>query len=290
MTLPAPFIVGVGRSGTTLLRLMLDAHPLLAIPPETHFLAHIVKAPPCDARQFIDLVTSVHTWGDFHLDAAELAARLVPQHADGSFDLTRAVRMFYTLYAERFSKPRWGDKSPPYVQCIEDLARLIPEACFIHMIRDGRDVALSYKDKWFGPGGQGVGEAARFWKTTILNARVQAAGLPAGRYCEVHFEELVTAPTQTLKRLCRDLQLPWRPQMLDYHRQARQRLDEMGDRTAPDGTIIVPKHKRLSIHEHTHRPPDAGQIEKWRTSLTATEIDQFHAIASDLLQELGYDL
>lgn len=283
---PAPFIVGVGRSGTTLLRLMLDAHPEMAIPPETHFLAAMLETPPADAEQFMTMLTGAHTWGDFHLDAEDLAraaAGLAP------FDPARAARLFYRHYAARFDKPRWGDKSPPYVQYMEALADLFQEARFIHMIRDGRDVALSYKDKWFGPG-RSAAAAAAFWRERILEARRQAAVLPQGRYLELRFEDLVASPAASLRRVCVFLDLPYDPVMLGYHRHAGQRLDEMADRSDGRGNVLVSKEQRLSIHEHVRRPPDPGQAGKWRRALTPEEIEDVQKAAGDVLAELGYDV
>ena len=112
---PPPFIVGVARSGTTLLRLMLDAHPELAIPPETHFVPRLIKlvdggAGPGEVATFL---AGHPRWGDYGLDAAELERRL---DALEPFDAGSALRAFYGLYAEGQGKPRWGDKSPPYVE------------------------------------------------------------------------------------------------------------------------------------------------------------------------------
>jgi len=282
-----PFIVGVGRSGTTLLRLMLDAHPHLAIPSETHFLAGMFDHPPEGKEEFISMLTTAHTWADFRLEAGELSERIA---AMGRFDLACAVRTFYRMYASRFAKPRWGDKSPPYVQYIKPIFCLLPEARFIHMIRDGRDVALSYRDKWFGPAGKGGEATAAFWQKTILGARAQAVDLPVGTYLEIRFEDLLAAPEATLRRVCEFLNLPWDVAMLAYHQNAALRLGEMGDRTDGHGNIIVSREKRCSIHHHTLHPPDSGQAGKWRLGLASTEIDGFHRVAGDLLGELGYDV
>ena len=102
---PAPFIVGVGRSGTTLLRLMLDAHPDLAIPPETRFIP--LAAQSCatatdPAKSLVETPTSRVHWPDFHVDGAVLAERLA---AIEPFSLSAALHTFHVLYAERFGKP-----------------------------------------------------------------------------------------------------------------------------------------------------------------------------------------
>ena len=124
-----PVIVGSPRSGTTLLRLMLDAHPQLAIPPETGFLAlgagladgagdalenfcgNIMRHPP-DAPN----------WPDFHLSADTLRAEL---GALDPFDVGAALRAFYRMYAARFGKSRWGEKTPPLATQPAEQAQLV---------------------------------------------------------------------------------------------------------------------------------------------------------------------
>lgn len=148
---PAPSIVGTGRCGTTLLRLMLDAHPDLAISPETHFIPHVAAAragSPNPAVTFIKAVVGSRTWGDLHLDSqalGEAVRRLEP------FTVGEALRLIYRLYAACFGKARWGDKTPIYFSQMSLIHRLLPEARFVHIIRDGRDVALSHSGLWFGP-------------------------------------------------------------------------------------------------------------------------------------------
>src|SRR5918996_289558 len=103
---PAPFVVGVGRSGTTLLRMMLDAHRELAIPPETHFVLPIIQAsgrirfnPSIAARSIVR--DERRRWNDFGLEQADLLARF---EAIEPFNTTDALRAFYLLYAEKRGK------------------------------------------------------------------------------------------------------------------------------------------------------------------------------------------
>src|SRR5687767_7251824 len=140
---PAPFVVGVSRSGTTLLRLMLDAHPQLTIPPETHFVPELIRAAGrrrASAEGLAEIIVSQRQWGDFGVDEAELRLRL---EALDRVEPAGALRAFYGLYAEKQGKPRWGDKTPIYVEHMRGIAKALPEARFVHLIRDGRDVALS---------------------------------------------------------------------------------------------------------------------------------------------------
>src|SRR4051812_37997117 len=108
-----PIIVGVPRSGTTLLRMMIDAHPGIAIPPETGFLPLLAQLnPDRDAREAAwKIITGFHTWPDFKLDASQFAAAL---NALPHVTPSDAARAFYRSYAARFGKTEWGDKTPAY--------------------------------------------------------------------------------------------------------------------------------------------------------------------------------
>src|ERR1700753_2244431 len=114
----APFIVGVARSGTTLLRLMLDAHPQLAIPGETHFLSALLKQPPLSKDEFIARVTRAETWANMALEPADLRAAFDRLE---TFSLADATRCFYRLYANRHGKTRWGDKTGVYLNIMNAL-------------------------------------------------------------------------------------------------------------------------------------------------------------------------
>ena len=126
---PAPFIVGVGRSGTTLLRMMLDAHPQLAIPPETHFIPEAADACRTGGEQsrdaFVNTLLSSRFWTDFQLDPDEFRKGI---NALAPFDVGAGLRVFYRLYAGRFGKTRWGDKTPTYLTQMQLIAQLLPEA------------------------------------------------------------------------------------------------------------------------------------------------------------------
>jgi hypothetical protein len=280
---PAPFIVGAPRSGTTLLRLMLDAHSELAIPHETHFVAPVLllaEQRPFTADTFADFITTFFTWDDFHLDPAqfrEAVGALVP------FGLAEAVRLFYRTYAARFHKTRWGEKTPHYALITREIAALLPEAHFIHLIRDGRDVTVSKRHLWFGAGND-IEAQAKDWASIVETTRAAAAGCP--RYLEVRFEALVVEPAATLQTICDFLQLSYEPEMLQYHARAEQRLAELNGWPAQG----VTKEQFRRLHVHTAAKPRVDRIGRWRSELTRDEIRTFERIAGDTLRALAYQL
>ncbi len=289
---PAPFIVGAPRSGTTLLRLMLDAHPDLAIPPETYFIPRAVKrwrqasrrrSPDDPVDGFYQEVTGHKRWVDFHLDAGAFRERLDQERPAEVGD---AVRAFYHLYADKVGKPRWGDKTPFYVRRMTLIQAAVPEARFVHIIRDGRAVTLSIKDLWFGP--NTAEEGAEFWTARIAEGRQQAPELD--HYMEVRYEDIVVDPEPNLRRICDFLDLPWNDRVLNYHRHVDERiaLEVPPEEVAPDGRVVSTA-ERQAIMERVSRPPDPSRINRWRDDMPEGDRRKFEAIAGPLLGELGYE-
>jgi hypothetical protein len=281
---PAPFIVGAARSGTTLLRFMLDAHSQLAIPPETGFLPAVAHLGP-DAREaFLATVIGFESWPDFHLDAGLLRERLAPL---APFTVPAALRVFYLLYAERFGKPRWGDKTPSYGLHAAAIGTLLPEARFVHIIRDGRDVALSVRPLWFAPGPT-LEDAARDWAERVQTTRAECAR--AGHAIEVRYEDLVTCPEPALRRVCSFLDLAFEPRMVSWHENAWERLREHEGRRDAEGRVRLTKEQRIAQQERVTAPPDRSRVLRWKTEMSPHEQERFLAVAGGTLEALGYEV
>jgi hypothetical protein len=288
---PIPLIVGAPRSGTTLLRLMLDAHPDLAIPPETGFLpaAAALTGNEDELRHgLVDLLThfppDAPAWPDFGLDAADVAQNLT---AIRPFAAAEGVRAFYRLYAARFGKTRFGDKTPSHGLALPAIAALLPEVAVIHLIRDGRDVAVSLRAQWFAPG-RDAETLALHWRDWVEETRNGGRRCPL--YLELRFEDLVTHPEAELRRIAAFIGISFHPAMLDHARGAKDRLAEHGERLAADGRVTVSREQRLRQQSHSALAPDPTRIGIWRQTLDHAEIARFHAVAGELLVELGYGL
>jgi hypothetical protein len=268
---PQPVLVlGVRRSGTTLLRVMLDRNPALAVPDESYFVPTLARRhgdrPDPDA--FVDDLRRLRTIVEWELDPLEVRARLRP-----GATLGEAVSAIYEAYAARHGKERWGDKTPMYMQHLPLLERLFPDARFVHLIRDGRDAAVSFRAMpegvatrtWAHPDTPS-GFACQ-WRAEVEAAR--ALGRRVGdRYLEVRYETLVADPESELRQICEFAHLPWDAAMLDYA-----------------GTVDLsakPHQQSLS------RPPTPG-LRDWRRELPADDQAAFEAVAGDLLAELGYE-
>lgn len=277
-----PFVVGVPRSGTTLLRLMLDAHPELAIPHETHFIPAVLREPQAGREEFFRKLTEFPTWQDLKTPAERFWQELLRLEP---FDVRDGLRAFYRLYAGLRGKSRWGDKSPPYAQHIAAIHEGLPEARFIHILRDGRDVAVSLQPLWFSPG-ESMEALATQWVEQIREARRQGQG--TAFYMEVRYEDLLAHPVRELHRICRFLDLPYDARMTAYHETAHLRLDEVETRRDGEGKVIITKEERKELHRLTSQPPQPSRIGRWRTELAPERIAAYEAVAGDLLDELGY--
>jgi hypothetical protein len=290
--LPAmPIIVGAPRSGTTLLRLMLDAHPALAIPPETHFLpacVELARGPSPTAEQLVACVTrspaEMPAWIDFGLDESVYAASV--RGLQPPLSVRDGVRAFYRLYAQAHGKVRTGDKTPGYVQHIGAIGELLPEARFVHIIRDGRGAMASLRTMWFAPS-RDMAELARYWRTQVTAGKAAAAeGYPV---LEVRYEALLETPEIELRRICAFVDLDFDQRMLRYHERAAERLTEHQGRVLPTGAVLTPEQRRAQQASAT-QPLQLARRDSWRATLTAADVQSFQAVAADLLTELGYPL
>jgi hypothetical protein len=289
---PVPFVVGVGRSGTTLLRLMLDSHPDLAIPPETHFINPFIQSSGrvrFNAR--IATKTIVHDerrrWNDFGLDEEDLLASL---ETVDPFNTTDAVRAFYVAYAKKHGKRRWGDKTPDYIRKMKKLQKTLPEARFIHVIRDGRDAGLSQNNRIIKRGKDPVPprEMARRWRKRIVKARVDAEDVE--HYIEVRYEDMITDTEGVLRRVCEHIELDFDPVMLSYYERAEERMQEMaGALPAKKGRPEREAGERLEAHALTAKPPQADRVAVWKQDMSADDNAEFEEAAGYLLDDLGYE-
>jgi DNA-binding transcriptional ArsR family regulator len=283
---PIPFVVGANRSGTTLLRLMLDAHPALAIPPETFFVPNLIELydegkPARDDS--LRLITSRPEFGDFGLTADELAAAIggEPNTARG------ALLAFYGAYAAKQGKPRFGDKTPGYSGSMRAIEGVLREARFIHIVRDGRDVALSVISR--GLQERTIEELAKRWRRRMKRTRRQ--GGKVERYLEIRYEDLIADTEATLRRVCEFIELEWDAAVLTYHERAAERMGEMSGELRGDGEKRdLPEGYRAEMHATTSQPPDPSRLSKWKREMSPADVQAFERIAGDMLAELGYEL
>ena len=277
------FIVGCDRSGTTLLRLMLNQSPILHIPQESKFLVSLQKnqelygdfTKPYQRWFFIrDLQTNqatikTFTFPVFDLTLEEAEATLVEAAPTDFFGAAAAM---FTASARKCNKQHWGDKTPHQIQHISFLAEAFSDAKFIHIIRDGRDVAVSIrKAGWHG--GK-ILKIARYWKKQVEAGRSAGVLLGKSRYFEVYYEQLVMQPEKTLKDLCSWLEIEYTSQMMKYYLTADDK---------------IPK-EHSNLFELVKKPIDSSRAFGWKQILSNKEIADFESETAELIELLGYEL
>ena len=178
----------------------------------------------------------------------------------------------FDAYAEREGKPRWGDKTPANVLHLELLARLFPRAVFIHVIRDGREVAASLADQ--ESASDWLAGKAYYWRDCVTAGRRAGRSLDGARYCEVRLEDLVADPESTLRRLCAAIGESYTPRLLEYGARPGER------------EVWTPARRRS--HRHLVKPPTAG-LRDWKAGVSPDEQDEVTRICLPLLRELGYE-
>ena len=268
---PPLIVLGVGRSGTTLLRVMLDRNPELAIPDESFFMLPLARRHrgSVKADAFYEDLRRLPRLREWGLTAEDVRPRLRDRMTSGE-----AIAAIFETYATKNGKPRWGDKTPLYMQHLQLLERLFPDALWVHLVRDGRDAALSFLalpegfsgKTWAQP--RTVAQFAARWAVEIDAAR--ALGRRAGeRYLELRYEDLVADPARELQRICEFASLPWEPEMVEY----AGKVDVSN----------LPEHQRLA-------QPPTPNVRNWREEMPATDARAFEDVAGDVLRSSGYDL
>jgi ATP-binding cassette, subfamily B, bacterial len=275
---PYLFVVGCPRSGTTLLQRMLDHHPQLAMANDSHFIPRAIEDvaigidPPLTPER-VEWVRGYHRF--YRLD---LPPETVSQAETTSRTYGEFVSRLYTEYGQRRGKHLAGEKTPDYVRFLPRLHALFPWVRTIHIIRDGRDVALSTLE-WArenkGPGKyslwriEPVAVCALWWRWQVSAGLRDGAELGPNHYYEVRYEDLVARPEEALRDMVAYLDLSFASQMVTYY--------EGKARYEPG---ISAKKAWL--------PPTVG-LRDWRTQMSARDVELFEALAGDLLFNLGYE-
>ncbi len=248
---------------------MLNSHPDLAIPRESHFLieAFSRRNLELEPRHALLEILTRSTWfsaWNFDLERVREALNRPPPQ-----DIGEAVRRLYRAYAAAQGKSRYGDKTPIYVMHMPTLLHRLPEARFVHLIRDGRDVALSFLEADFGP--QTIEEAALHWRQRIRRGREVGRHLTENQYLEVTYEDLISNPESCLRTICAFIDLPFHPSMLDY----QNRLKDFA------GTNALPSH-----HRNLARNP--GVTRRWQQEMEERGAVRFELLAGRELTRAGY--
>ncbi|MBG0562113.1 sulfotransferase family protein [Actinoplanes aureus] len=269
------FVVGCPRSGTTMLQLMLHAHPRIALPPENRFLLPAYSrryefgdlAEPERRRALARFIVSTPQFGDLGLDPDTTVEAIVAAPPT----LGSALGTVFKLYADRFGKPRWGDKRPAYLRNLPVIRRLFPDAQIINIMRDGRDCVASLRETPWAPAD--LDTMIDYWARSADASLRAARRYPSDVYHQVRYEDLVTDPGTHLREICRFL---------------GEEFDTAMARPAELAPVAVPEYK--TWHALTRSDVTDERVASWRRRLTPDEISRCEAIFGDRLTRFGYQL
>jgi hypothetical protein len=278
---PYVFFVGCTRSGTTLLRRMADAHQELAVLPEQQWLPRYwewrigVTHDGMASRDLLDMLLADRRFAALELPF-KAVADLVGDGPPTSY--AKFVSELFDLYGRLHEKAVVGEKTPKYVRYIPTLQELWPEARIVHLIRDGRDVALSLLD--WDKSERNVGRfptwqedplttAALYWEWNVRLGQEAGAHLGSRRYYEMRYEALVADPEGECRKLCDFLALAYDPSMLRFHE----------GRTRAKSGLSAKK---------AWQPITPG-LRSWQNQMAPHDVGRFEAAAGPLLDGLGYE-
>ena len=257
-------VIGQPRSGTTIFARMIRKYLKVNFGPESQF--------------FLRFARTIHQHGDLgqegHLRSliADIAAERCFQRNQFRFtvDVEAALRdvpeptlsavidTVFRQFARHNGMTRWGDKTPEYLWDLPTLYRLFPDAQFIHLVRDGRDVALSNAHVHFGPRNPVM--SAVNWRKQMELAERFAAGLPREQYHELRYEDFLTDPVTHFAHL----------------------IDYLGI-SDPDGALI------RFIADHIGDELKAGNFRKWKTRYSRRQQINYERVAGEHLRRHGYE-
>jgi Sulfotransferase family len=251
---------------------MLDRSSQLAIPDESYFVPQLAARHrgPIDAASFLDDLCRIRTLAEWSVDPKRVGERLRDGMRPGD-----AIAAIFETYAADRGKRRWGDKTPMYMQYLPLLEELFPRARFVHIVRDGRDVARSFlampegivTQTWAHP--RSVPDFACEWRTEVEAAQQLGARVGPERYREVRYEALVAGPERELRAICTFAGLSYEQELL---------------RHTEDAAASSRPHQ-----QSLNRPLTPG-IRDWRREMSPADAAAFEDVAGELLEALGYEL
>jgi hypothetical protein len=276
---PYLFIVGCARSGTTLVHRIVDAHPEIAITPEMHWITrHFKSRNGLVASALVSELVGHKRFAQFEIPREQFEGLLGSGEA---IPYPTFLRRVFGLYGKINNKPLVGNKTSGYVRRIPTFHALWPEAKFVHIIRDGRDVCLSVLNwnkaertagRYASWEEDPVSTTALWWERKVRKGREDGAALGPGLYQETLYEDLVDDPERECKRLCEFLGVAYDDAMIRFA-EGKTKTDLPNARKTPKKAWL----------------PITSGMRNWRTEMPVKDVERFEAAAGNLLEELGYE-
>lgn len=274
----AIFMIGSQRSGTNLLRLMLNQLAGLSAPHPPHIISRM--------SPLLSLYGDLSTTANFStlVDDTCRLVELNPVEWDGVvLDRNRIISSckersiiaiagaIYQAYCDAHGKKQWLCKSMQNTSFLPQIAAYHPQALYIYIYRDGRDVAVSFKKAVVGE--KHFYHIAKTWRHVNLLALSHRKSLSSNNIISIRYEDLIAQPESIMQNLCDFLGEAYHPRMLRYHDS------EEAQRTA----------KASDLWGNVVKPIISNNTRQFMTEASLEEIEIFESVAGDVLDELGYD-
>jgi Sulfotransferase family len=260
------FVVGMNGSGTTMLLDCLGRHPgLYAFPQETRLIPYLMAREASYGDLSIDenfrsLWQEVRSLPVFREANGNVPVPLPADWRDHMRGLASILDAVFRHFAAAQGKCRWAEKTPQHVQHIEALAAMFPRARFLHVIRDGRDCAVSFHRRW-----SRKPELTIFrWKKVVAMGSAQGAEIGPSRYLEVRYEDLTARPGPALRAICQFLELPFDTAVLE---------------SGQPHLVVDPAERAPGLR------PNSGKWERYFSPRTRGRLER---IAGSMLAKYGY--
>ena len=274
------YVMAIGRSGTTLLANILDAHPNIVVPPESFFVLHLERKykhekiwSEATISKFID---------DVYVDRPFRLMWKVPRNVvEESFgqkpkittfnEACNRIRASYNSSFKEKNIALFGDKHPIYSNFSGRMMQINPDAKLIHMVRDPRGTGSGQIKTFNRKDALAVGYLWSRYNGNLLKLKI----LYPKNYFLLKYEDLVLNPEETVRCVCDFLEIPFDEMMMEYRKKTIDRFE--------DYTQAITKK-----HESLMRPIDPKMAEKWKQNLTKEQIEHLEYTTHEVASQLGY--
>lgn len=284
--IPFVFIVGRGRSGTTLLQNILDANKNVLMPIESSLIIYLkqkyftkTKWTQTDVLDFIDDIYLDRKFRkSWYINKESLIDQFLKIPLN-KLNFKLLCKLIYLNYKSPYKKAKiflLGDKNPIYAVFLKDLIDVFPDAKFIHLIRDYRDNVLSNVNVIKT---ESIPLAAHGWVAYNQEIEKIKKNKP-NNFLTLKYEDLVAFPEEYTKRICQFLSLAFSPEMLEFNKVIEKKVESEGFNSTKEMT---------DFHPNLIKPISTNHIKKWETAFTKKEVELIEYIAGDYGKKYGYE-
>ena len=275
------FIVGANRSGTTLLRLILNAHTRIGIPEEVIYFGSFIAGIPIEQwrspglteevySSFVQKFVSDSCMSLKGLKEVEITQRIL---SDTPFDFCKPYRHLLEAWATIHKKVRWGEKTPGNLFYADILLEMFPDAKFIHVVRDPRAGVSSMMNTNFFPKDIVFNALSRH-KFMTKGRAILERSVPERQRMLLRYEDLVVEPEREVRKICKFLEEPFEPSMMAFYKESRQ---------------YMKKEAVSSFNKAATQPISSEMLDKWKSKLGKHKVAQIEHVCQEEMKEFGYE-